>query len=283
MGRQWLGSDFRAALSGSLYDARNGQGWPWAIFFAVLQVGIYMLLQAFASVLVHVMLFGGLPDMSAGPLVATASLAKAALVGMLPVSVLMALVSWWFAGLANKTGERGLPLRLPNLGSLGWPIVVGASLVAIYLLFFLAFWVLGIDPETYMPTKDGISDLQSSSGLVEKTMADLADEPLLFALALPGIFIGAPLVEEFMFRGALFTAIRQTWFGKTGAVVISAAAWALIHASSAPWLFVAVIFLMGLLLGGLLLRFGSLWVTIAVHAAWNLTTSFTIFGSVGGT
>jgi uncharacterized protein len=69
---------------------------------------------------------------------------------------------------------------------------------------------------------------------------------------------------------------------KDGAVVITAALWAVVHGASAPWLFVFVIFIMGLLLGWLLLRFGSLWVTIVVHAAWNGFSSLAIFGGVSG-
>ncbi len=109
-------------------------------------------------------------------------------------------------------------------------------------------------------------------------MSDLADEPLLFALALPGVALAVPMAEEFIFRGALFSMLRQSWFGKTGAVIISAAAWAVVHGGAAPWLFVFVIFIMGLLLGMLLLRFGSLWVTVVVHAVWNGFTSLAILG-----
>ena len=152
----------------------------------------------------------------------------------------------------------------------------------LYAVNFLTFTVLGIDPKTYVPTSEGVNDLTSASGMVEKIMADLADEPLLFALALPGIILGAPMSEELIFRGPLFAALRGTWVGQTGAVVLTAAAWALIHGASAPWLFVFLIFIMGLLLGWLLLRFGSLWVTFAVHAAWNALSSLAIFGGVAG-
>ena len=101
----------------------------------------------------------------------------------------------------------------------------------------------------------------------------------MFALALPGIILGAPLAEELIFRGPLFAALRTTWIGKTGAVVLTAAGWSLIHGASAPWLFVGIIFVMGLVLGLLLLRFGSLWVTIVCHCVWNSLSSLAIFGT----
>jgi uncharacterized protein len=274
-----LGRDFRAALAGVNYDARSGQGTLVAFLFFVVQVFIYLLMQTLAAVLAHFLLFGVWPSF-AGDTASAAPLAKAALVGMLPACVLMALISWWIAGFGNNSGERGLPFRTVDLGPGGWTLTVGGSLFAIWLCFVLTFAILGIDPDSYAVSRDGLNDISSSSGLVEKTMADLADEPLLFALALPGIVIGAPLVEEVMFRGTIFSVIRRSWFGQTGAVLFSAATWAVIHGGSAPWLFVFVIFLMGILLGVLLLRFGSLWVTVAVHAAWNAASTLAIFGSV---
>jgi uncharacterized protein len=274
-----LGRDFRAAMAGATYDATSGQGTLVAFLLFIAQVFIHLVLQTAAAVFVHFLLFGAWPDFT-GEAASAAPLAKAALVGMLPASVLMAMISWWMAGFGNASGERGIPLRPVDLGLGGWTLTIGGVLLAIWLCFVLTFAILGIDPETYAPTRDGVNDLNSSSGLVEKTMADLADEPLLFALALPGIIFGAPLVEELMFRGSIFAVIRRSWFGQTGAVVFSAAAWAVIHSGSAPWLFVFVIFLMGLILGVLLLRFGSLWVTIAVHAAWNAFSSLAIFGNV---
>ena len=101
--------------------------------------------------------------------------------------------------------------------------------------------------------------------MVEKVMADLSDEPLLFALALPGVTLLCRSWKRLCFAGRLFSALRNSWFGKTGAVFITAAAWAVVHGMAAPWLFVFIIFVMGLVLGWLLLRFGSLWVTIVCH------------------
>ena len=52
-------------------------------------------------------------------------------------------------------------------------------------------------------------------------------------------------------------------------------AWALLHATE-PWLSIGLIFLMGLVLGFLLIRFGSLWVTIICHGVWNSIYSLMI-------
>ena len=91
--------------------------------------------------------------------------------------------------------------------------------------------------------------------------------------------MAAPLTEELLFRGALFSAIASSRLGRIGAVMITAALWALAHATSAPLLFVGILFVMGICLGLLLLRFGSLWVTIACHASWNAMSSLALFGA----
>ena len=278
-----LGTDFKAARAGINYSAVSGQWWLTTVLFLLLQIVMLYFVQGLTAVAGYYFLTGSYPDFANLDAASMAALAKASIVGMFPASIIMVAFAWWCTGLFNNTGDRGIPLHRPDMGSGGWLITVGGVISFLYVTYMLTFYVLGIDPQTYAPTSGGVNDQASHSGMVEKTMADLADEPLLFALALPAIILGAPLSEEFMFRGALFSALRQSWFGKTGAVVITSALWSLIHVASAPWLFVFGIFIMGLLLGWLLLRFGSLWVTIVVHAAWNAFSSLAIIGGVSGT
>ena len=277
-----LGTDFQAGRRGDTYDARTGQWWLWAVLFFVLQFFVYALAQDLVARGIFFLMNSCWPGSPITDPLTRAQLAKAAILGFLPAGAIAAMFSWWCAGRANSTGDYGIPLRWPKMGSGGWALTVGGVIVFLYLTYIVVFFILGIDPETYAPTAGGVNDPNSMSGMVEKTMADLANEPLLFAIALPGVIFGAPLAEEFIFRGALFSALRNSWFGKTGAVVLSSALWASIHSFAAPWLFVFVIFIMGLVLGVLLLRFGSLWVTIIVHSAWNAFTTLGIFGTIGG-
>ncbi|MDE2446821.1 MAG: CPBP family intramembrane metalloprotease [Alphaproteobacteria bacterium] len=139
--------------------------------------------------------------------------------------------------------------------------------------------LLGIDPAIYSPTGQGVSGDSSKAGAVEKTIAAMAKDPLLFALSLPSVVLGAPLTEEVLFRGALFSGLVASPLGRTGAVLITAALWAFAHAAAAPWLTIGMLFLMGIFLGLLLLRFGSLWVTIACHAAWNAMSAIALFSA----
>jgi uncharacterized protein len=283
--RLGFGDDFRAARRQWLYQPQHGQAWWLAILMAIVGFVVLSILQAVFGIIVLVV------QLVIDPAMATqmeptspefqVNFIKAVVLGIAPAALVSAFVVWWFAGLGNSDKARRLPLHLPDLGILGWVALLVGFAIAIYLMFFGTFYILGIDPQTYQPSADGIKDTASKSGMIEKTMADLARQPWLFAAAYPGIAIFTPVVEEFIFRGALFNVIANSWFGKVGAVVITAAIWSVVHATTAPWLFVLIIFMMGLLLGTLLLRFGSLWVTIACHALWNSLTVISIFNLPG--
>jgi uncharacterized protein len=272
-----FGSDFWAGVKGELYDARTGQPLWLTVALVFALFVILSILQTIAGFMVLPFMDGPAVSLE-DPAGMQAGLAKAMIVGLLPSSMATAFIAWKLAGVQNAPGNKGIPLHLLSMGAAGWATVVGGLIVFLWAAFALTFVVMGIDPETYAPTKDGINDLNSAAGMVEKVMADLSDEPILFALALPGVTIAVPIVEELIFRGALFSALRYSWFGKTGAVILTAAAWAIVHGMAAPWLFVFIIFIMGLALGWLLLRFGSVTLTIVCHACWNLFSSLAIFG-----
>ncbi len=271
----FFGPDFCAARKGPLYAAHNGQHPLLAVVFAVVLFAVYSILQAVMGIIVHFGLYGSFPalqDFGQSGTFATDSfirVMKCMIIGILPAAFLVAVASWWMAKAWNRTGDRGIPLHLPALGIGGWLAVILGFVIVMILVFNLTYVVLGIDPKDYMPTPGGLEDGDSQAGLMEKIIADMADEPLLFVLALPGIAFGAPLLEELLFRGALFSSLRGTWLGAPGTVLVTSASWALVHGSTAPWLFVGILFIMGLVLGGLLLRFGSLWVTIILHSLWN--------------
>jgi membrane protease YdiL (CAAX protease family) len=275
-----IGQDFRAALRGPLYATKSGQHPALAIFVAGLLFVAYTILQTVMGLLLHAVIYGGVPSM-AGDLASRGPFLKSMVVGIFPAALISVGLAWWAAGWWNKTGDRGLALHLPELGALGWLAVIVGFIVLMYVIFALTFVILGIDPKDYMPSAGGLNDQSSMAGVIEKTIADLADEPVLFALAIPGIAFGAPIVEEFIFRGALFSALRRTWLGGAGALVITSAVWAVIHGATAPWLVVGLLFLMGLVLGAVLLRFGSIWVPVILHCVWNGMVSLSLLSLVG--
>jgi membrane protease YdiL (CAAX protease family) len=273
-----FGPDFKRAKREWLYPQETLQ-WPVrAVLCFVLLMILNGIFQIAGGVGTYMLLYQrGFQEFISGLQVGSPETFKAGIIGMLPSAIVMIICAVYLGkfGMARREGK--LLLQLPKLGALGWFLIVAVFVVAMFAIFNGTFAILGIDPETYSPS-GGLGDKSSASGLVEKTMAELAKDPILFALAFPGVIFAAPLTEEIIFRGALFSGIANSPLGRVGAVLITSAVWALAHKLSAPWLFVGVLFIMGLALGMLLLRFGSLWVTIACHTAWNTISSLAIFG-----
>jgi uncharacterized protein len=265
-----LGPDFRSSFATRLYRPSNPPGLIVALGIAFLLVAIYVILPVVFGWLISSSWDGG-RDVH--------QLMKAALVALLPAAIVTVVAAWFLAGLKGGRPAEVLALRLPSLGWLGWIAVVGGFLLTLYIAIAVIVTVFGIDLAQYTPGPDGQSPDTGSAGIVKETMFDVANEPKLFALVLLSVGIGAPLAEEVVFRGQLFAALSRTRIGAVGATLITSTVWALLHASE-PWLSVGLIFMMGLAFGFLLVRFGSLWVTIACHAVWNTIYSFVIFGSM---
>ena len=75
----------------------------------------------------------------------------------------------------------------------------------------------------------------------------------------------APAFEELLFRGFLLSALHRA-FGALAALVVSGAAFGLIHLQPAG---LPTLTVLGLVLGLARLRTGSLLPPILMHAAWN--------------
>jgi uncharacterized protein len=240
-----FGPDFRGGLARPLYRPAipNGLGWAIAVFLILLVIN--QLLQLGFGVAFSL----ALP--------ATAVTAQSALrpfmIGLLPAGLVTAGVALGLAHLRGGRPRDALALRIPALGPGGWIAVVLGFLFVIYLFIALAVYSLSIDT--------------TAKGVVEAAMAGLASDPA-YAAMVGGIAIGAPLAEELTFRGQIFAALSRSRFGLSGAAVLTSLVWASIHITE-PLYAIGLIFIMGLALSFLLIRFGSLWVTFACHAVWN--------------
>jgi len=51
----------------------------------------------------------------------------------------------------------------------------------------------------------------------------------------PVALIGAPFVEEFMFRGFLLSALAKSKIGFWSAAIFTDAAWTAVHSPLLPW------------------------------------------------
>jgi membrane protease YdiL (CAAX protease family) len=97
--------------------------------------------------------------------------------------------------------------------------------------------------------------------LQERKQLSLAEDALLMVVI-------APITEEILFRGALFSALMRGW-GLKVAVTVPSVLWALLHFEYEPWL-IASIAVSGVVLAIIRWKSGSLYVPIALHIAANL-------------
>jgi len=89
-------------------------------------------------------------------------------------------------------------------------------------------------------------------------------------LAMLAVAIGAPVSEELVFRGFLFSSLAASRAGLTGATLVTTSAWAALHAGYSVSGLIEV-FLIGLFFCWLLVKTGSLWVPLVCHAVYNGT------------
>jgi len=120
----------------------------------------------------------------------------------------------------------------------------------------------------FVMASDGLSTLLERPVVPEfmvRTYATAEVLPLFWA----AIVLLGPIFEEVFFRGFLFAGLARSRLGGAGTVVVTALAWAAIH-HQYDLFGIATVFAIGLLLGWARLRTGSLTLTIALHAAFNL-------------
>jgi hypothetical protein len=94
------------------------------------------------------------------------------------------------------------------------------------------------------------------------------DSAVLLALTGLVVCVAAPLVEEFLFRGYMFTALRN-WRGLWPAAIINGILFGGIHLASSPVGAIVPLMVFGFGLCLLYARTGSLYPCIAVHAINN--------------
>ena len=189
------------------------------------------------------------------------------LVGISVAQWVPMLLALWLVGRRLSTGNfatgsfvhdtfvHGYGLSFRAIDLIGIPIGVVTQLVVVPLLYrpLESIW-----PATF------------GSDEVEKRARDLYGHPSSAGLALLILVavVGAPLVEELVYRGLLQGAVGRTvhqWCGWL-AVILVAALFALVHFSPVEY---PGLFLVGLVLGACALRTGRLGMGILTHAAFN--------------
>ena len=100
----------------------------------------------------------------------------------------------------------------------------------------------------------------------EGFIAFMLSEPLI--LGIISVIIIAPVIEEFLFRGFLFSQLARTRLGGWGSVSLSSLLWTIIHFQYEP-LILMVLFIFGIFLGYIRMAYNSLSLPIALHAVNN--------------
>jgi hypothetical protein len=168
---------------------------------------------------------------------------------LLSVLLYLPVIAWiWFMVVRRGGVRLGAMLRWPRLGTY-WFVVAG--LLVVQFMFSLAAITL---TELIAPWMD-----DSLAGVGQGNLV----------LALIGIAILPPLVEEITFRGVLLERFAVKW--RVGvAVIVSAVFFGILHADPVG----AGMF--GVVTGLLYLRTGSLWPGIIIHFVNNLVALLAI-------
>ena len=106
------------------------------------------------------------------------------------------------------------------------------------------------------------------------SMAKSTDYPILLFL---GIAVGAPLVEEFIFRGVAWRGWRGSFLGLWGTIFLTTLIWSLLHIQyiNEPPIFIFLA-LFGVVLGLAREYTGNIWVPVAMHALNNGLAAITM-------
>ena len=103
---------------------------------------------------------------------------------------------------------------------------------------------------------------------IVKTYATAGYLPFFWA----AIAVCAPVSEEVLFRGFMFSGLAASRLGAKGAVALTSLAFAIVHGGQYGWVEMVEIAVVGVLLGIARARTGSLFPPLAMHIALNLTS-----------
>ncbi len=161
------------------------------------------------------------------------------------------LVAVWFAHLGGRAVRAWqFGLRRPGVG---WR--TSAALVLLLLVLFIVLSVVW--SEAVNPSREKLLEQLGSN-----------EGTLLLLLSAGLTCVVAPICEEFLFRGYIFTALRN-WHGTWPAAVLTGLIFGGVHAGSAPALDLLPLAALGFGLCVLYRFTGSLYPGIVAHALNN--------------
>lgn len=233
---------------------RPGGGWsPMAAVLAVL--GTFAV-AALAAVLVTTIVDQATVRIERAPygggVERPASALLPVLIWLITLQAVLIVLTVVIAGWRGGSRRETLALDPPAGGIWDYGTAM-VLLIAVFGLYTAV--VLFLKPETVLEDVKPFADMIRSD---------------LWWLALVAVGLGAPISEELIFRGFLFSALARSRLGVGGAAVFTTAAWTSLHAGYSIY-GLAEVFAVGLFFSWALWKTGSLRVPIFCHAAYNTT------------
>lgn len=223
-------------------------GW-WTLLWAVI---LFLASQLIMTIGISIAMFiDGIPDLDPKKIEASllALSTDGDVLGLISfVTIFFICPACWFIGKARPGWSGWDYLGNTKTKWWHWP-VWGAATIACSFIFGFIGPHLGIDG----PDKSMVAMGQSTQ------------YPILLYL---GVAIGAPLVEEFIFRGAVWRGWCASRLALPGTLLLTSAFWAILHLQYPP-VIIAYIFCLGLVLGLAREKTGNLWVPVWMHALNN--------------
>lgn len=174
------------------------------------------------------------------------------LVWLITLQALLVVLVVLAAGWKGSDRSATLALSPPAAGPGSYP---AALLLMVVIFGIYTAVVVNLHPETLKQDVKPFADMIRSDA---------------WWLALIAVGIGAPVSEELIFRGFLFSALARSRAGVLGAALLTTAAWTSLHAGYSIF-GLAEVFAVGLFFSWLLWKTGSLRVPLFCHAAYNTT------------
>jgi membrane protease YdiL (CAAX protease family) len=162
----------------------------------------------------------------------------------------------WYLSRTRGSGSLAADTGLVISGSDWWGVPAGMGL-QIAIAVITAPIIVWIWPDG--PPTQGVAEVAESSETVIEQL-----------LVLAVVAVGAPIIEEVIFRGMLLSILSRS-LSRWPAIVVSAAVFSAIHLFDPNAIAVIPgLFLLGIVLGWVALRRGDLSLAIAMHSGINL-------------
>jgi membrane protease YdiL (CAAX protease family) len=124
---------------------------------------------------------------------------------------------------------------------------------------------------------DYLKPTPSESNIMLEAYRNIMWAPMLWIATV----ICAPVFEEALFRGFIFIGLQKSKVGAAGAIILTALPWALLHIQYQIFQ-ILMIFVLGIILGVVRHKTGSLWSSLIIHALNNLIAMVQIHLIVSG-